>query len=258
MSPNAATPSDVLTSSLLLWELVTAGMTRWISSANFLEDCCVFQQSFGHFPSRKCCGVFPPVFPVLSHFFFWSVLLESWQFWQLCSKFSLERVSVPQTASVFCISSWSFCPNSWACLTYWCSSCCNEFMKYAYGGLEKPIKTHAFCMDSLTFLLPPVSSLLDDAAYCVGGLDVQSRCGGKRLSQSLVLEDLFAFLSVGIRPDLFQNLNIRTKPPALAMSCTKQLHFAVWGSPVWLRCQRAALQVRFEAEYSAAHLLCCN
>lgn len=41
MSPNAATPSDVLTSSLLLWELVTAGTTRWISSAIVFEDCCV-------------------------------------------------------------------------------------------------------------------------------------------------------------------------------------------------------------------------
>lgn len=93
-------------------------------------------------------------------FFLLVRFLDSWQFWQLCSKFSSERVSVPQTASVFCISSWSFCLNNWACLTYWCSSCCNEFMKYAYGGLEKPIKTHAFCMALVDFspptgLLPP-------------------------------------------------------------------------------------------------------
>lgn len=95
-----------------------------------------------------------------SPIFFLVRFLDSWQFWQLCSKFSSERVSVPQTASVFCISSWSFCLNNWACLTYWCSSCCNEFMKYAYGGLEKPIKTHAFCMALVDFspptgLLPP-------------------------------------------------------------------------------------------------------
>lgn len=80
-----------------------------------------------------------------------------------------------------------------------------------------------FAWHSLTFLLPPVSSLLDGVAQCVGGVDV----GGKRLSKSLVLEDLFAFLSVGIRPVLFQSLTIRTTPPAFAVSCTEQLHFAV-------------------------------
>lgn len=58
---------------LLLWELVTGGTTHWRSSAIVFEDCCVFQQSFGHFPSCKCCGVFPPVFPVLSHIFFGQV-----------------------------------------------------------------------------------------------------------------------------------------------------------------------------------------
>lgn len=38
-------------------------------------------------------------------------------------------------------------------------------MKYAYGGLEKAIKTYAFCMGlAHFFLFPQVSSFLDNVA----------------------------------------------------------------------------------------------